>query len=325
MIKKQLTIQNIFKVIIFSFIIFSGFLFASERAQAQTGECVIRSADWRVYQGGRDRIDPYSWFRDERPPYAYVDIATSGCVGENLRVEILFGEFRSTAGRWLTGENIDIKIETNNLVNVEDNNFTLLYKAGEFQCNKNNEPNCFYVIRVGGRVLGSTGDNWLNTSSLTYQCHDSTPWYNPNVCDKKWTYIGKIDYKAIHSEDHNKPGRTPSDDVIDPDGGFRDSDLQRININLQNPIGSADMTIVDLIQKLLKLVVTVGIPLVAIAIIYSGLLFVTARGNDKQLETAKNAFTYSVIGGAIILGCWIFAGLIKNMIEAVAMIISYFV
>ncbi|HEY4502970.1 MAG TPA: pilin [Candidatus Paceibacterota bacterium] len=76
-----------------------------------------------------------------------------------------------------------------------------------------------------------------------------------------------------------------------------------------NPIDSD--TIQEFIQKILEGALRVGIPLIALAIIYSGFLFVSARGNSEKLTKAKDALLYTLIGAAILLGSWAIAELIS--------------
>ena len=71
----------------------------------------------------------------------------------------------------------------------------------------------------------------------------------------------------------------------------------------------------DFIKKILEAVLKIGIPLVALAIIYSGFLFVFARGNSEKLKTAKNALLYSVIGAVILLGAWALAKVIADTVR----------
>ena len=66
-------------------------------------------------------------------------------------------------------------------------------------------------------------------------------------------------------------------------------------------------TLAAFVQKVLEIVTTIGIPIVAIFIIYSGFLFVKARGNPEELKTAKQTFLWTVVGAAILLGSWILA------------------
>ena len=79
-----------------------------------------------------------------------------------------------------------------------------------------------------------------------------------------------------------------------------------------NPIDAN--TVTELIQKLLEGVIKIGLPVVALAIIYSGFLFVFARGNTEKLSKAKDTFLYTLIGAAILLGSWAIAQMISNTV-----------
>ena len=81
-----------------------------------------------------------------------------------------------------------------------------------------------------------------------------------------------------------------------------------------NPIRST--TIDGLIQTILQNALKIGIPLIALAIIYCGFLFVAARGNSEEITKAKTALMYTLIGAAILLGSWAIALLIKNTVLA---------
>ncbi len=76
---------------------------------------------------------------------------------------------------------------------------------------------------------------------------------------------------------------------------------------LQNRYGS----IPDLIKSILEGALKIGIPLVALAVIYSGFLFVAARGNSEKLGKAKDALLYTLIGAGVLLGSWAIAQMIS--------------
>lgn len=69
-----------------------------------------------------------------------------------------------------------------------------------------------------------------------------------------------------------------------------------------------------LIKAILEGVLKIGIPIIALAIIYSGFLFVFAQGNPEKIGKAKSAFTYTIIGAAILLGSWAIAKLISETV-----------
>ncbi len=81
---------------------------------------------------------------------------------------------------------------------------------------------------------------------------------------------------------------------------------------LKNPLEYE--TINEFLKAIVEGVLKLGIPIIVLAIIYSGFLFVTALGNPTKLEKAKEAFLYTVIGAAILLGSWGLAQLISETI-----------
>jgi hypothetical protein len=82
-------------------------------------------------------------------------------------------------------------------------------------------------------------------------------------------------------------------------------------VALQNPLNNIT-SFSQLISNILDIVVKIGVPIAALAIIYSGFLFVTAQGNEEKLSTAKKALIWSVAGTAILLG----ASVLANAIDA---------
>ena len=79
-----------------------------------------------------------------------------------------------------------------------------------------------------------------------------------------------------------------------------------------NPI--AQNSIQELIKSILEGAMKIGIPVIALAIIYSGFLFVQAQGKPEEIKKAKNALIYTLIGAAILLGAWAIAQLISETV-----------
>jgi len=77
-------------------------------------------------------------------------------------------------------------------------------------------------------------------------------------------------------------------------------------------------SIQQLIKTLLEGVIKIGIPIVALAIIYSGFLFVAARGNPEEIKKAKTSLIYTLIGTAILLGSWAIAQLISDTVTSLS-------
>jgi len=81
-----------------------------------------------------------------------------------------------------------------------------------------------------------------------------------------------------------------------------------------NPITANNLP--EFIKTILEGVIKIGIPVIALAIIYSGFLFVEARGNAEKINKAKKALLYTIIGAAILLGSWAIAKLISETVLA---------
>lgn len=95
-----------------------------------------------------------------------------------------------------------------------------------------------------------------------------------------------------------------------------------MNIDITNPISVN--SIPDLIQKFLELLLRIGIPLLVIMIIYSGALYILARGNQNKITEAHKMLTYTLIGGAILLGSWALADLIHDTFINITALVEIF-
>ena len=74
---------------------------------------------------------------------------------------------------------------------------------------------------------------------------------------------------------------------------------------LKNPLGSSIDSIPELIEAIINnIVLPIGSVVVVFMIIFSGFLFVKARGNEQELTKAKTAFTWTVVGAVVLLGSW---------------------
>lgn len=88
-----------------------------------------------------------------------------------------------------------------------------------------------------------------------------------------------------------------------------DSDMKIVN-----PIQSDSIN--TLIKTILEGVIKIGLPIITLAVIYCGFLFVSAQGNSEKLEEAKRALLYTLIGAAILLGSWAIAQLVVDTVKA---------
>lgn len=90
--------------------------------------------------------------------------------------------------------------------------------------------------------------------------------------------------------------------------------ITHISGNIINPIGKDN--VVDFILALTVQLTRVGLIVAAVFIIYSGFLFVVARGSEDGIKSAKNAFFYTIIGTAILLGASVIVEILRATIGA---------
>lgn len=67
-----------------------------------------------------------------------------------------------------------------------------------------------------------------------------------------------------------------------------------------NPLGGTN-TLMEFVTNVLKVVIQIAIPIAALALVYAGWLFVTAKGKESDVTKAKQALLWSVIGLAVLL------------------------
>jgi len=83
-------------------------------------------------------------------------------------------------------------------------------------------------------------------------------------------------------------------------------------VTLENPLEVN--SIEDLLLAILKIVLILAVPIIIFFIIYSGFLYVTARGNAEQVSQASRALTYAIIGGVLVLGAIAITEIIRNLV-----------
>jgi|SRR3989344_7063924 len=81
----------------------------------------------------------------------------------------------------------------------------------------------------------------------------------------------------------------------------------------KNPLGETT-EFKALINKVLEVLIDVGIPILVVFIVYAGFKFVTAQGNTTKLEEARKTLLWAVIGGAVLVGAKVIATAIQDTI-----------
>ncbi|MDQ5901684.1 MAG: hypothetical protein QG580_399 [Patescibacteria group bacterium] len=100
------------------------------------------------------------------------------------------------------------------------------------------------------------------------------------------------------------------------------------NEAIDNPLEVDNLN--NFIANVLNAFLKIAIPILALFLIYSGLKFVIARGNEKELETAKQNLLWTVVGGTILLGAWTIVKILKGTVEELDItlinsLVNYFV
>lgn len=68
---------------------------------------------------------------------------------------------------------------------------------------------------------------------------------------------------------------------------------------LENPLNTTDIRV--LINKIIDLLFTLGIPLAVLLILWAGFLFLTSGGDPQKVNQAKATLLWTIIGFSILL------------------------
>jgi hypothetical protein len=107
------------------------------------------------------------------------------------------------------------------------------------------------------------------------------------------------------------PTLTPAPTSTNIGGG----DSYSYNFNIPNPLGPGNNTLIGLINAIADWIITLAIPVVVIMIIYSGIMFVTAKGDPAKVTKAKDILKWALVGLAIILIGKGFITLIESILQ----------
>lgn len=75
-----------------------------------------------------------------------------------------------------------------------------------------------------------------------------------------------------------------------------------LNIQIVNPINDVD--IFSLIDRIVGMVLKVGIPIIALFLLWAGFQYVAARGNQSKITEAHRNLGHVLLGTAIFLGAY---------------------
>lgn len=72
------------------------------------------------------------------------------------------------------------------------------------------------------------------------------------------------------------------------------------------------------LKLFLTALLTLGIPVAVLFLVYAGFRFVWARGNPKALAAARTNLVYVILGLGIFIGAWLLGQIIANTLNSLA-------
>lgn len=73
-------------------------------------------------------------------------------------------------------------------------------------------------------------------------------------------------------------------------------------VNLPRPTPCDNLGCI--IERIAQFFSYIAFPLVAIMIIFAGIRFLLARGNEQKITEAKETFRWAILGAAIVIGAY---------------------
>jgi hypothetical protein len=111
-------------------------------------------------------------------------------------------------------------------------------------------------------------------------------------------------------------GNQPTGDGQNPTGEGQNPGQtgQTQTSGLTNPLKEA--TIEGFLISIIDVLLVFAVPVIIYFIMYGGFKLVTARGDTSQIEEGRNAITWAVVGGVIVLGAKLIITVIRGTISA---------
>lgn len=330
------------KYILHFVIFFSFFLILFLIPQKSFAACNLISGQFRNFSYGPNFS--LNWFtqsvsQTSSQPYVYLDLNfNNDCVG-NDQVSFSIQEHDSL-------DSNDVVVPTKNLngpdtLTANTLKQTHVFRAGDTGCDSGDVGDCdyFLLLTIGNTNYSfSPGSGGVGSQSsplnIEYDCHQSCE-------DQNWSYQGTahldntqgyIYGSYVSSNDPDLQYSQQGSQANSGQSGSQSNNLgqsgEQVNIGTQNftplsitekienPLGDGS-NLPAFVQSLLGIIIKAGIPIIVLAIVYTGFRFVEARGNPNKLQEARTLLLWTIIGTAIVLGAWTIATILTNTINAI--------
>lgn len=317
--------NNILKTLLFVGI----FVFMIGIPQKSFAACQLVAGQFRNFDYGPASIPTWfaqSFSQNQAQPYLYLDLKfNNDCIGQDISFTIEEYDTLDPNDTILGPFSFDPPLSGDTLER------THIFRAGDEYCDGGDSPDCgyFFNLEIDGEEYDySTSIILSSTFDCAGDCDDQT-----------WQYLGSVYAATTPGYEYGSYWSTNDPDYISSQsqsGGQGDDDTQTgaqgddvqtggqgdafqpliITEQIENPLGDGS-SLPAFIQSLLGIIVRAGIPLIVLALVYTGFRFVEARGNPGKISDAKKLLLWTVIGSAIILGAWTIATILTNTITTI--------
>lgn len=89
-----------------------------------------------------------------------------------------------------------------------------------------------------------------------------------------------------------------------------------VSAQIGNPIEADDLG--TLLENIIDILIVIAVPIIVLAIIYAGFLFVTAGGNEAKLTSAKKILFWAIVGGVILIGARAIAEVVQGTVDEIS-------
>lgn len=89
--------------------------------------------------------------------------------------------------------------------------------------------------------------------------------------------------------------------------------LAESNGQIGNPIKAKSLS--DFFLSITDVCIQIGAVIAGLAVIYGGLMFVTAQGDEEKITKARTTMTWALIGAAILLGAKVIITAIQGTVN----------